>query len=285
MSIPRVVHACWFGGAAKPAGARRAAQSWRSTLEGWEVREWHEGNLKLPSNRYVDWCVTMKRWAYLSDYARAFLLHEFGGVYVDYDVVVKQPLDMFLEHRAFSGFEVVGLPFTAVWGAEAGHPWPKYGLDYLDDLDPTETLRTNTQWMSDILVKEFGINPNVDTFQMGNSGVAIYPSEIFCVETAVSWAVHEFEGSWLPLERRTYKDALQRRWDTNALLWSYEMPLMRDLGDLTLWMLERRHQETKASLLLGHRPGSSSTRQAGRAAARAIRRIARMSAAGLVAKP
>ena len=51
--------------------------------------------------------------------------------------------------------------------------------------------------MSDILVKDYNINPNLDSLQEGKEGVFIYPSETFCVDLPINYACHHFHGSWL----------------------------------------------------------------------------------------
>ena len=44
-------------------------------------------------------------YAFITDYVRLFAMTTYGGIYMDTDVEVVKPLDQFLHHQAFSGFE------------------------------------------------------------------------------------------------------------------------------------------------------------------------------------
>jgi hypothetical protein len=158
-------------------------------------------------------------------------------VFLDADVLLRKPLDGFLNHRAFSGFEEAGRPFTAVWGAEAGHPWPGAALAILLDDDRVESLPpTNTVWMSSLLAEQFAIEPDDDTFQIGSHGVAIYPSSTFCVDLPTSFAVHYFAGSWLSaeLEGLNWRAHLLRRYESARHIARYEERLQENTYRLSL---------------------------------------------------
>ncbi len=71
-----------------------------------------------------------KKWAYVSDYIRAYVIYHEGGIYLDTDVLVLDNLDQFLDNRAFVGFENPQYPFTAAFGAEPKHPFVKDMLDF-----------------------------------------------------------------------------------------------------------------------------------------------------------
>jgi len=167
-------------------------------MPDYEIVEWNERNFPLDKCEYVRWCVENKRWAFLSDYVKAQVLAEHGGVFLDADVITHRDLGSFLLHRAFSGFECRCLPFTAVWAAEAGHPWPVAALEYLDKFDGEAIVEPNTHWMSRLLEEQFGIDPLIDTYQEGTDDVVIYPSETLCLGAHVGWTSHLFAGSWLP---------------------------------------------------------------------------------------
>lgn len=188
-------------------------------MPGYEIVEWSERNYPLDKCEYVRWCVENKRWAFLSDYVKADVLAEHGGVFLDADVITHRDLGSFLSHRAFSGFECRQLPFTAVWGSEAGHAWPIAALEYMDKLDSEAIGEPNTYWMARLLEEQFGIDPLIDTYQEGADGVAIYPSETLCLGAHVGWSSHLFAGSWMPEGARgRYGVALNDRREAVARL-------------------------------------------------------------------
>ena len=151
--IPKKIHYCWFGGNPLPESFQICLASWKKYLPDYEIIEWNETNFDIHCCEYVRKAAENRKWAFVSDYARAKALHEQGGIYMDIDVEVKHNLDEFLCHRAFSGFEIVGSPFTALWAAELGHPWPKKVLDFYHGKEDFD-LTTNTVFVSELLKTE-----------------------------------------------------------------------------------------------------------------------------------
>jgi len=193
--IPKKIHYCWFGGNPLPESFHICLESWKKYLPDYEIIEWNEANFDLNCCEYVQLAARQNQWAFVSDYARALALYEQGGIYMDIDVEVKLPFDEFLHHRAFSGFEIKGSPFTAVWGAEKGHPWPKKVLDFYYRKTGFD-LTTNTVFVSELLIKEYGVNPEKDEYQELPDGIVIYPSTHFCLDLPKNYAAHHFIGTW-----------------------------------------------------------------------------------------
>nr|WP_314546836.1 glycosyltransferase [uncultured Empedobacter sp.] len=193
--IPKIIHYCWFGGNPKPESFYICLDSWKKILPDYEIIEWNETNFDINCCDYVKLAAESKKWAFVSDYARALALYEMGGIYMDIDVEVKFSLDEFLIHRAFSGFEIKGSPFTALWATEKGHPWAKRVIDFYDEKTSFD-LTTNTVFVSDLLVKEYGIDPDRDEYQEGKDGIVIYPSTYFCLDLPKNYATHHFVGTW-----------------------------------------------------------------------------------------
>lgn len=193
--IPKIIHYCWFGGNPKPESFYICLESWKKYLPDYEIVEWNESNFDLNSCQYVNLAVKKGQWAFVSDYARAQALYQQGGIYMDIDVEVKLPLDEFLHHRAFSGFETKGSPFTALWAAEKGHPWPKKVIDFYHDKTDFD-LTTNTVFVSELLVNEYKVDSERDEYQELADGIAIYPSTYFCLDLPKNFASHHFIGTW-----------------------------------------------------------------------------------------
>lgn len=193
--IPKIIHYCWFGGNPKPESFYICLESWKKALPDYEIMEWNESNFDINCCEYVRLAAENKKWAFVSDYSRALALYQYGGIYMDIDVEVKLSLDEFLTHRAFSGFEIKGSPFTALWATEKGHPWAKRVVDFYEKKTEFD-LTTNTVFVSDLLVKEYGIDPNRDEYQEGNDGIVIYPSTYFCLDLPKNYATHHFVGTW-----------------------------------------------------------------------------------------
>jgi mannosyltransferase OCH1-like enzyme len=219
--IPKTIHYCWFGGNDKSEFILRCMESWKFYLPDYEIVEWNETNFNINLNNFIREAYSKKKWAFVSDYVRAFALYNFGGIYLDTDVEIRQSLDLFLVHDAFSGFEKIGYPFTAVWGAKKEHNWTKKIIDYYDNLDVFNDT-TNTIIVSDLLVNLYNVDPNLDEIQNLQDGVCIYPSNYFCLNIEKNYAVHHFKGSWLDADGLNYDSNLLKKYYKNRYLNYFE---------------------------------------------------------------
>ena len=199
--IPRRIIFCWFGGKEKPENIQNCIKTWKEKMPDWEYLEINESNFDINYNEYVRSAYENKKWAYVSDVARLWALYTYGGVYMDTDVLVYQPLDKFLNHSFFTGFEQAHYPVTATMGAEKGNELVKEMLDVYDNKvfqthENWGDYETNTMIMSDIIGKYFD-REKVEYQENGN--MAIYPRETFCWHETLDdrvYTKHCMFGSW-----------------------------------------------------------------------------------------
>lgn len=93
--IPKVVHYCWFGGNQLPDDAKKCIESWRKFFPEYEIKEWNERNFDVNCCDYVKEAYAAQKWAFVSDYARFWILYHEGGLYFDTDVeVIKDMSDI-----------------------------------------------------------------------------------------------------------------------------------------------------------------------------------------------
>ncbi len=196
--IPKIIHYIWVGGKEKPADIKRCMDTWKKHLEGYKVIEWNESNFDIEQHPFVKAAYEAKKWAYVSDYIRAYAIYNYGGIYLDTDILLLDNFDDFLNHRAFVGFENPNYPFTAAFGAEKGHPLVKDMLDYYDELDSYhfDFKNNNTISVSDILINKYGCKVG-NMYQILKEGIAVYPDTILCNPSEKSVSIHVFTGTWL----------------------------------------------------------------------------------------
>ena len=208
--IPKIIHYVWVGGNPKPKNIQRCMKTWTRHLQDYQIIEWNEDNFDIHENKYVEQAYQAKKWAFVSDYIRAKAVYEMGGIYMDTDVLVLDNLHDLLGNRAFVGFENKENPFTAVFGAEKGHPLIKDMLSYYDDRDFTfnkqdQLAGVNTVSVSDILKNKYGAQPNNKEQQL-QEGIHVYPDGVLCNPSAKSKTIHVFTGTWMegakPLKRK-----------------------------------------------------------------------------------
>ena len=96
MSIPKIIHYCWFGGGPISAESRRCMESWKKYCPDYKIMAWNEQNFDFSTNRYAQQAYEAKRYAFVSDYVRLAVLYEYGGIYLDTDVELVRPLDELL---------------------------------------------------------------------------------------------------------------------------------------------------------------------------------------------
>ena len=216
--IPKTIHYCWFGGNPLPKSAEDCIRSWEKHCPDYEIIEWNETNFDIDSNLYTKQAYENKKWAFITDVVRLYALYNYGGIYMDTDVEVIKPLDCFLHHHAFSGFEDPENIPTGIMAAEKGHPLFKRLLEYYDNrpfvVNGEPDLTTNVTTITKLLLTE-GFVPN-NSFQE-IAGFALYPYDYFCprdihtmqlVVTENTYTIHHFAGTWLPIEdmrRQKYK--------------------------------------------------------------------------------
>lgn len=147
---------------------------------------------------------------FVSDYIRAKAIYEHGGIYLDTDVLVLDNLEDLLSNKCFVGFENKDNPFTAVFGAEKGHPLIKDMLDYYNERDfefdkQDQMAGVNTVSVSDILKEKYGAIPN-NQEQVLKDDIHVYPDGILCNPSKDSKTIHVFTGTWMegvkPLKRK-----------------------------------------------------------------------------------
>ncbi|MDD4036127.1 MAG: glycosyltransferase [Bacilli bacterium] len=197
MAIPKIIHYVWMGGKEKPRAIKKCMKTWNKFLSDYKIIEWNEGNFDIKSHPYVYAAYKTKKWAFVSDYVRAWVIYTYGGIYLDTDVFVIDNLDVLLENKAFVGYEKEDYPFTAVFGAEKGHPFIKDILNYYDNIEnyEFEFNNNNTISVSDLLTDKYDCKKgNIE--QTLRTGIKVYKDNVLCNPSLDSLTVHLFYGSW-----------------------------------------------------------------------------------------
>lgn len=208
------IHYCWFGGNQLPEEAVKCIESWKKYFPDYEIKEWNETNFNVNCCNYVYQAYQNKKWAFVSDYARFWILYHEGGLYFDTDVEVIKPFSDIIERGAFMGCEMGGECGTEIGvnpglgiGAEAGMMFYKEVLDFYESIsfvkkDGQIDATTVVEYITNIM-KKYGwrAENHVQTIK----GITVYPVEYFCPInyvtgekkiTDLTHSIHHYTASW-----------------------------------------------------------------------------------------
>ena len=213
--IPKTIHYCWFGRNPLPKSAVKCINSWRKYFPDYEIKEWNEDNFDVNSIPYTAEAYQARKYAFVSDYARFWILYHYGGVYFDTDVEVVKPMDDIIEKGPFMGIEVEGgtlrpnprvNPGLGI-AVDAGHDVYKKMIDYYSQchfmdangfLDHETVVPRTTR-----ILLEAGLQPHNDLQQV--AGIWIYPKDYFnpldsltgrLFKTENTRSIHWYMASW-----------------------------------------------------------------------------------------
>ena len=124
--IPKIIHYCWFGRGPLPELAQKCIASWKKYLPDYEIKEWNEDNFDVNIIPYTAEAYKAKKYAFVSDYARFWILYKYGGIYFDTDVEVIRAIDDIIARGNFMGFETDPNPTKG--DASEGSVAPGLGL-------------------------------------------------------------------------------------------------------------------------------------------------------------
>lgn len=207
--IPKIIHYCWFGGNPLPELAQKCIESWKVYLPDYKIKEWNESNFDLNCCTYVKEAYEAKKWAFVSDYARFWILYTYGGLYFDTDVEVIKDMSDIIKNGAFMGCERSDKCNSGLGlGAEPGLGLYKeilenYHRSHFLNNDGSNNYETVVDRITNIL-KEHGFE-DCNTIQK-IADIMIYPSEYFCPMeyetgklnvTENSYTIHWYDASWL----------------------------------------------------------------------------------------
>lgn len=244
-TIPKIIHYCWFGRNPLPPLALKCIESWRKYLPDYEIKEWNEDNFDITITPYVEEAYHMKKYAFVSDFARFWALYHYGGVYFDTDVELIKPIDDILERGPYMGLEELINGYT--YQGLSALPAAGLGMAVYPHFEPLRDMmqyyychhfiswrgkpkyKTVVQIVTDILLDR-GAEIAPDRISEC-AGLYLYPDEYFSPAVDVAEdksvvitttdntrSIHHYAGSWvnhnskrgLPMHWQRFKNLLFR---------------------------------------------------------------------------
>ena len=216
--IPKVIHYCWFGGKPLPKDAERCIESWKKFMPNYKIIQWDEGNFDVDSIPYTREAYNAKKYAFVSDYARFWIMFHYGGIYFDTDVEVIKPIEDIITNGNFLGVEQQDAGRITI------NPGLGFGMEknviIISDLmkiyqnshficeGSIVKAKNIVEITTDYLLKNGLVNTNKVQLCCG---CTIYPKDYFCPIdyntrelkiTANTRTIHHYAESWIPLSTK-----------------------------------------------------------------------------------
>lgn len=214
--IEKVIHYCWFGRGEKTALIKKCINSWKKKCPNYKIIEWNESNFNVHMCKFCEQAYNEKKWAFVSDYARMWILYNYGGIYFDTDIELLKNFDELLDDYAFTGFEGKYnnemILQTGVIACQKKDFLIKKMLDYYEtkslyDSDGTIVMEANVVQFTNIF-KNHGLIPlNQEQYVLKWH---VYPRTYFTPIdphgnrdfTKNSYADHHFTSTWEEKEKQ-----------------------------------------------------------------------------------
>ena len=248
--IPKILHLCWLSGDEYPPMIQECIQSWSKSLPDYEIWLWDTQRFDVNSTIWTKQAFEAHKYAFVADYIRLYALYNYGGIYLDSDVMVYKSFNDLLDLPYFIGQDYCGSFEAAVIGAEKGLPWIKKILDRYENrpfmmTDGNYDMLPLPVIFFQQLIGEYhfmGINQKCK-YVWDNQTLWLFDKDFFnsrnsigSKQTRKSYCSHNYAGSWtakntgfksyiknlLPLcvikfvydiSHRTYKKAYIHRYD------------------------------------------------------------------------
>ena len=215
-----------------PELAQKCIASWKKYLPDYEIKEWNEDNFDVNIIPYTAEAYKAKKYAFVSDYARFWILYQYGGIYFDTDVEVIRPIDDIISKGNFMGFETDSKPLLKADASEASVN-PGLGMGVAPGLGIIKKMldfyvgkhfvhesnmrnQITVVHIATQVLRENGLK-NVAGIQEV-AGCFIYPSEYFCPINVTTGrihvekntrTIHHYAGTWVD-KKVSFKEILKR---------------------------------------------------------------------------
>lgn len=220
--IPKIIHYCWFGKGELPQLAIDCLASWKKYMPNWKYMRWDESNCDMSfAPLYVRQAYEARKYAFVSDYVRLWVLEQYGGLYMDVDFEVYRPFDELMDkYAAFAGYEgskrkpvMQGVIASEPHGAWVRDMLSTYETRVFIKEDGSLDLTPNTSYFTDRLEaqgfvadgkeKDFTI-PSLSGETANIPSLHIFPVYYFCprlttgenIRNEETYCEHLGESSW-----------------------------------------------------------------------------------------
>lgn len=105
--IPKTLYLVWLSGNKFTERVKNNLETWKKFCPDYDIRHITSNDVSdiIEKSEFLKLIYPTKKYPFITDYIRFWLLYEFGGIYLDSDVEIKMPLDNLLDNDYFIGHE------------------------------------------------------------------------------------------------------------------------------------------------------------------------------------
>lgn len=210
--IPKIIHYCWLSGDSFPADIQRCIDTWHERLPDYELWLWDTKRFDINSTLWTQQAFENKKYAFAADYIRLYALYNYGGIYLDADVLVYRNFDDLLHLPYFVGCDQIGAFEAAVIGAEKGCGWIGDVLEhyvnrpFIKSDGEMDMLALPSVFLNELVVRKYTFRKErrVPSAYSPLARMSVFDGSFFNSRNSVevhrtknSYCAHNYAGSWL----------------------------------------------------------------------------------------
>lgn len=210
--IPKIIHYCWLSDDEYPESIKECLASWKEVLPDYEFRLWNRKQFDIDCTQWTKQAFEAKKYAFAADYIRLYALYNYGGIYLDSDVVVYKSFNDLLHLPYFIGEDITHCFEPAIIGSEPHQKWLKDVLDRYEglsfvDLDGSYNMKGLPIVFHDRLTPRYQfkkVRLPLSCSDYSEGVINVFPSSFFnsrdyigAIKTVDSYCSHNYIGSWL----------------------------------------------------------------------------------------
>lgn len=206
--IPKIIHYVWSG-ADYPDYIKHNIETWKKYAPDFEIVQWNENNWNPNYNTFSKYFYDMNKWGFVSDVVRLDVLERFGGIYLDADVELTQPIDQFLEYDLVMGMHFTNALGTAFIASVPHQEDIRELLDYYNSISLSNLNDSNLDVVNNGIFTRYFLEKHSD-FQLINKpqllagNIGIFPKQTFFLQHIFkkkNFAIHQVTGSWQKVDK------------------------------------------------------------------------------------
>lgn len=216
--IPKIIHLCWLSGDPYPEDVKICLDSWKINLPDYDIWVWDTSRFDVNSTIWTKQAFENRKYAFAADYIRLYALYNYGGIYLDSDVIVYKSFDSLLQLPYFIGQSYSGAFEAAVIGAEKKTPWIGDILKRYDNrsfvkedksFDMIELPKIFTITLEECNYKFYRLH-SIEDYGQSSDCIYVFDKDFFNSRNSIevqrtnkSFCAHNYLGSWTQQQKTT----------------------------------------------------------------------------------